>query len=210
MGVWGSPSMLGDAGTAPSSPQHLPMPLGVGLWDSAGGSSPARRWTCVGRGRSLGWSHLSKPSVPIVPSLPPSLPGHLLPAGLRPTGLTGRLRQLHAALRQPQLGHPRAAGERPRGPGAGGGGSVLTAVTESTLRGDTAQELSPLPAPGDSVPVEQGCAGSGAGDLLLVGRHKSRLEDKSWMRSRRVLAPDRARQSCGGRGGTAGPGLSPT
>lgn len=65
----------------------------------------------MGRGRSLGWSHLSKPSVPIVPSLSPSLPGHLLPAGLRPAGLTGRLRRLHAALRQPQLGHPRAAGE---------------------------------------------------------------------------------------------------
>lgn len=83
-------------------------------------------------------------------------------------------------------------------------------VTESAVQGDTARELPPLPAPGDSVPVEQGCAGSGVGDLLLVGRHKSRLEDKSWMRSRRVLAPDRARQSCGGRGGTAGPGLSPT
>lgn len=35
--------------------------------------------------------------------------------------------------------------------------------------------------------------GSGAGDLLLVGRHKGRLEDKSCMRSRPVLAPDRAR-----------------
>lgn len=155
-----------DGSVLPSAP---PNASGCGAPGQHGCSSPVSRWTRVGRGRSWGGLISANPESPVSPLSSPSLPGHLLPAGLGPTGLAGRLRQLHAALRQPQRRDPRAAGERPRRPSAGGGGSVLTAVAESALRGNTAPRAAPTASTAGLGACRAGMCGQRGGGFIVWG-----------------------------------------